>query len=1501
MQSDKPCPSSDDISNAVNCLRSAVSAGEVAPADVTSLMPLLLAYDKRRSPTPPWALSINLCIDVLVSARNAPPHQLIAFLAELFVDAGELMTAALLYASLPLVALSASTADLASPMNMLGLGEDGLRETFDRLVIIASTVARVYGPDDPAVGDLVHTANVLGRASLQQLPPVESASLAMGCVADTLQRMLARVKAEAAERAEPLSPRLTALFHHVIHLLVLPLLPTPPLEYALLGLGSMARSELSASSDIDCMVLVASKPTADEASWLNIFATLIELCMVAFGETQAHIGPYAVLSRPAGFHLDEALLSPRHMQLTVTQAIERQRAELRRLATEPNADIDPIAGALRNACFVAGSRTLYGDYIDRLAELFASPSQELGLYSLSRNCSKTHGVFAPQTSTGAFSGTAHLKPLILRPISLLADGCMLALAPHDAARILFTVDRLDCLSGPTLEAFPPPVARALAVIFEQAMALRDAYAPSFATMQALAHDAAQLLGPIAAGIDALCTSQLPPRMAAKDALGNPLLHEEALLRLALDSFSAVRVSPAVRDDPEFEGQRAAVASGLGDGACFAGIEPQSVRLLSPEAVAALDATPAAVFALPRASIFWRNAQLEAVLEPAVSPLATRTYHAIHALGALALGPPTGRISDIAFAGSSPAATSVYIVIRGQLQEYRLRLRRASAVPLTEALTATSSTVLERVTNLPHVAHAVLLSLFAGLAHCGPDAYEIDESGLLYVGGPEPAPFNSSASLASILLASRAVLESTVPQAVHARLAALAPRAVVEAWMSAACRDNDDLVRPAYLSVLLNRLYAAKTVAASRDVGTLALGDLAGAIDARLVDRYRARIASERGHTPLKVFRKVAKSLSEPTTPSVSASTASLAQIWSSMTSTSSAQADDETDTPDARLRALAALKVDAWIETFLEHFPWASAQLEVQVSLLNVLPQLRLRRLVLSGCTAVTSTRLSTIMAASRGSLVDLDVSGCTALDSLLWMTSKRRNWALARVNLAGCTLLGGGDVAALEAAAPHLAWLQLSSDMDLCGTYYEVTAGSPSLVRQAVRPQIRIALDALVRPEPTPRFVTASTLAICRADFSKAGLHDEFGVALARVLLDKRAPHVTDVSVAGNELTAVGVLALVNAFASADDQSRLVSVTVADNAFDVDGDADLRMLLLRMSSSLRMSGRVLDYGVQPASRAVFFGDSGMDVSMVADAAINPSGDRLAWLAHPGVWVATIREDDDGYGIQIPIWTRVVCRDVCAVEWLSDDVLVLGTSGGAVGTARLDGHDPAFGCIHAGDAVTSMAVLPGERVLVGRASGVLHEVELSEVAYEAESLVLHSSPIHALAILPDSRVATASFDGVVGLWLRAGAGWVLLDHWRAPTGSEIGPMVATAAGELLVALAHPTQLLAVAFEGSKPAARVVWEVDDGAEGLCVVTHLTPWAGRCVSRDGLTRVVELDDETTNVRRAPGLLCPVRSAVRWYWLVWDCDVFGVVADGSLPRPHRQFDLCELQRSV
>ncbi len=163
---------------------------------------------------------------------------------------------------------------------------------------------------------------------------------------------------------------LTAFFIKILNSLILDsqeCLGAPPVEWACMGMGSMARDEMCPYSDLEFAFLVAAK-TEKSLQYFTTLTQLLELRIINFGETNFPLfgrlfGEKSAQASPtpSGFSMDSGgnspLGKPGFYELidTPEELAQFQRVEWM------EADII-VTNALSSVCYIAGSETLTNAY-----------------------------------------------------------------------------------------------------------------------------------------------------------------------------------------------------------------------------------------------------------------------------------------------------------------------------------------------------------------------------------------------------------------------------------------------------------------------------------------------------------------------------------------------------------------------------------------------------------------------------------------------------------------------------------------------------------------------------------------------------------------------------------------------------------------------------------------------------------------------------------------------------------------------------------------------------------------------------------------------------------------------------------------------------------------------------------------------------------------------------------------------------------------------------------
>ncbi len=189
-----------------------------------------------------------------------------------------------------------------------------------------------------------------------------------------LARQTLKVKCDASETASSLTGYITAMLQNLFKEIIwdsFNQLKPPPCKFAILGIGSMARGEMSPYSDVEYAILVESD-TPEIRSYFIILARLIELKVIFLGET-----PYPILQKgnkspvPEGFRMDIGGNTPLN-ELIALIAIPTTLAFYQSPSYFESHFI--TVNALRDSCFLVGSHFLYDAYVTEIKEILNQPS-----------------------------------------------------------------------------------------------------------------------------------------------------------------------------------------------------------------------------------------------------------------------------------------------------------------------------------------------------------------------------------------------------------------------------------------------------------------------------------------------------------------------------------------------------------------------------------------------------------------------------------------------------------------------------------------------------------------------------------------------------------------------------------------------------------------------------------------------------------------------------------------------------------------------------------------------------------------------------------------------------------------------------------------------------------------------------------------------------------------------------------------------------------------------
>ncbi|MCE5316223.1 MAG: DUF294 nucleotidyltransferase-like domain-containing protein [Parachlamydia sp.] len=147
------------------------------------------------------------------------------------------------------------------------------------------------------------------------------------------------------------------------------LMKQPPGKYAIIGIGSMGRREMSPYSDLEYAILI-DQNNEDMLDYFKAFAHLIELKVVFLGET-----PYPILQKgqksplPEGFRLDSGGNTPLG-ELTPLLGTPEQLASYQKPHFFQHEAFFTSCNALRDSCYIEGDPSLYEEYLDIVKAIY---------------------------------------------------------------------------------------------------------------------------------------------------------------------------------------------------------------------------------------------------------------------------------------------------------------------------------------------------------------------------------------------------------------------------------------------------------------------------------------------------------------------------------------------------------------------------------------------------------------------------------------------------------------------------------------------------------------------------------------------------------------------------------------------------------------------------------------------------------------------------------------------------------------------------------------------------------------------------------------------------------------------------------------------------------------------------------------------------------------------------------------------------------------------------
>ena len=151
------------------------------------------------------------------------------------------------------------------------------------------------------------------------------------------------------------------------------LIGTPPCQYAFLGLGSLARQEMSPYSDLEYVLLI-EKSTPEILSYFKKLVRWLEIQTIHLGETQIKIlgnGQISPIDR--GFSYDDGGNTPLGKEEKV-ELIQTTSA-MAQFQTERYYQEDFIlSNILKSASFLLGNIELYHSYVKSVSNILSSPS-----------------------------------------------------------------------------------------------------------------------------------------------------------------------------------------------------------------------------------------------------------------------------------------------------------------------------------------------------------------------------------------------------------------------------------------------------------------------------------------------------------------------------------------------------------------------------------------------------------------------------------------------------------------------------------------------------------------------------------------------------------------------------------------------------------------------------------------------------------------------------------------------------------------------------------------------------------------------------------------------------------------------------------------------------------------------------------------------------------------------------------------------------------------------
>ncbi|MCE5318088.1 MAG: DUF294 nucleotidyltransferase-like domain-containing protein [Parachlamydia sp.] len=145
-----------------------------------------------------------------------------------------------------------------------------------------------------------------------------------------------------------------------------------PCQFAVIGIGSMARGEMSPYSDVEFAILLEKESPAIRSFFVAL-ARLIELKIIQFGETPHPLVRGSKSPTPEGFRMDAGGNTPLCELLSLVTTPQKLASYQNPRYFNEQAYYITV-NALRDSCLIFGSPSLHEEYQKQVAQILNQPS-----------------------------------------------------------------------------------------------------------------------------------------------------------------------------------------------------------------------------------------------------------------------------------------------------------------------------------------------------------------------------------------------------------------------------------------------------------------------------------------------------------------------------------------------------------------------------------------------------------------------------------------------------------------------------------------------------------------------------------------------------------------------------------------------------------------------------------------------------------------------------------------------------------------------------------------------------------------------------------------------------------------------------------------------------------------------------------------------------------------------------------------------------------------------